>query len=134
MDILDASALIRFLKKERGYEEVASLLKKNKENKESVLISQINFIEVVYFLLKKYGNDRTLKTIASLKSPFLGISNYMDSDLALYASNLKSRYNLSLGDAMGLAFTKVMKGCFWTADKELAQIGNLESIPVHVIA
>jgi PIN domain nuclease of toxin-antitoxin system len=133
MDILDASALICLLKKEKGYREVSELLKSSKNKKESVFINQINYTEVVYFLLGKYGESKTLQTIAKLKFPFLGISNYMDSDLALYASTLKSRHTLSLGDAVGLAFTKIMNGRFWTKDKALAPIAEKENINLKLI-
>lgn len=133
MDVLDSSALICLLKKEPGHHHISALFKKSKDGKQSVFISQTNFIEVVYFLLKKYGDKKTARTIASLKSPFLGISNYMDDDLALYASTLKFRYDLSLGDAMGLAFTKIMNGRFWTADKALVPIAKKESIPLRLI-
>jgi len=133
MDILDSSALICLLKKEPGHQQVATLLKGAGSTKQTVFICQINFTEVVYFLLKKYGGDTTLKTIAGLRSPFLGVSNYMDSDLAFYAATLKSCYDLSLGDAMGLAFTKIMDGVFWTRDKDLAPIAGKEGIGLRLL-
>ena len=133
MDILDSSALICLLKKEKGYRIVTELLNNNKDRKESVFINQINYAEVVYFMLGKYGESKTLQAIAKLKSPFLGISNYMDNNLVLYASTLKSRHNLSLGDAFGLAFTKIMNGRFWTKDKALSPIAKKENIALRLI-
>ncbi|MBU1953714.1 PIN domain-containing protein [Patescibacteria group bacterium] len=133
MDILDSSALICLLKKEPGHVQVSALLKKSGNSKQTVFICQINFTEVVYFLFKKYGEEKALKTIAGLRSPFLGISNYMDADLAFYAATLKAGYDLSLGDAMGLAFTKIMDGVFWTRDKDLAPIAGKEGISLRLL-
>lgn len=133
MEILDASALICFLKKEKGHGEIADLLKKNRQEKQSVFISQLNFIEVVCFLLRKFGSTRTKEIVAQLNSPFLGIVNYMDADLALYSATLKSTFNLSLGDAVGLAFTKIMNGKFWTKDKALLPVAEKEKINICLI-
>lgn len=133
MEILDSSALICFLKKENGYGVIADLLKKGRQEKQSVFISQLNFIEVVYFLLRTFGQTRTKGIIAQLKSPYLGIVNYMDADLALYSATLKSTFNLSLGDAVGLAFTKIMNGKFWTKDKALVSVAEKENINLYLI-
>jgi len=46
---------------------------------------------------------------------------------------LKSCYDLSLGDAMGLAFTKIMDGVFWTRDKDLAPIAGKEGIGLRLL-
>ena len=133
MEILDSSALICFLKKEKGYGEIANLLRKSRQDKQSVFISQLNFIEVVYFLLRTFGSTRTKEIVAQLKSPYLGIVNYMDADLALYSATLKSTFSLSLGDAIGLAFTKIMNGKFWTKDKALVPVAEKEKIDLCLI-
>lgn len=133
MEILDASALLCFLKKEKEHKAIYNLLEKSRKEKQSVFIHQLNFIEVVYVLFKKTGTERTKKVVAVLQSPFWGIVNYMDSDLALYASLLKSLYGLSLGDAIGLAYTKIMKGQFWTKDQELLKIAQKERINLKLI-
>jgi len=134
MDILDASSLLALIKKEKGAEIIKNRLDNAESERDSVFIHQINFIEVMYTCLKKFGELPTEKLIADLKSPFLGIVNYMDTDLALYAASLKSAYDLSLGDATGLAFTKIMDGVFWTNDKALAPVARKEGIRIKVLA
>lgn len=133
MDILDSSSLLAFIKKENGFHAVRDRLIKAESGGDSVFIHQINFVEVIYHCLKKFGEARTEKIIADLNSPFLGIVNYMDTDLALYAASLKSTFNLSLGDASGLAFTKIMNGKFWTKDKALMPIAAKEKIEIKLL-
>jgi PIN domain nuclease of toxin-antitoxin system len=133
MDIFDASALLALIKKERGYEEVKERLLLAKNENDSVFIHQINFIEVTYHCLRKFGELKTGKLIAEFTPPEFGIVNYMDTDLALYTASLKANYGLSFGDASGLAFTRIMDGVFWTKDKALAPVAEKEGIKMKLL-
>ena len=131
--IFDASALICLLQKQTGYKKIYDLFKESEQKRTTIFIHQINFIEVVYFLLKIYGSLKTKQVIADLNSPFFGIVNYMDNDLAFFTSSLKSTHQLSLGDAVGLAYTKIMNGEFWTKDQQLLKIAEKEKINLKLI-
>lgn len=133
IDILDASALLAFLKKENGYLVVQKMFKNALQQKNSVFIHQVNFIEVTRKILKLYGEGESKKILASLHQPFLGISNYMDDRQASYTSWIYLSANISLGDSIGLAFTKIMGGTFWTADKALQEIAKKENIRLRLI-
>ncbi|GEM_PF-714311 len=133
MEILDASALLAFLKKENGYKPVQNLLKQAQHQGGSVMIHQINYIEVVKKLLQYIGEHETKKVLADLKQPFLGVANYMDEDLATYATHMTSHAQISLADGIGLAFTKAMEGRFWTADKALKKIASELKIALVLI-
>jgi len=133
MDIFDASSLLAFIRKESGYGVIRDRLIGAEKEKNSVFIHQVNYIETIYCCLMKFGEVRTDQIIGDLKTPFLGIVNYMDADLALYSSTLKSVYSLSLGDSIGLAFTKIMNGKFWTKDKALVPIAEKENIDLMLI-
>jgi PIN domain nuclease of toxin-antitoxin system len=132
MEIIDASFLLIHIKKEKGWETTTFLFNEAQKKTFSLFIHQINYIEVIYKCLHFYGKVKTDQIIADFKSPYLGIVNYMDTDLGLYASTLKSQYHLSLGDAVGLAHTRIMNGRFWTADKALEEIGKKENITVRI--
>lgn len=131
--IFDASALVCFLEKQTGYKKVYDLFKESKNEENSIFIHQINFIEVIYFLFKKHGLLKTKQVISNLNSPCLGIVNYMDSDLAFSASSLKATHQLSLGDAIGMAYTKIIQGQFWTKDRQLLKIAEKEKINLKLI-
>lgn len=133
MEILDASALIAFIKKEPGGEKIEKILSKAEQKMESVFIHQINYIEFLYKCYKLYEIQKVNHIIADLESPYLGVINYFDAQLGFYSSYLKSHYTLSLGDAIGLAYTKTVNGCFYTADRALEPIAKKEKIKLSLI-
>jgi len=132
IDLLDASALIAFIRKEKGYEKIEKLFLDAEKRHVSIFIHQINFIEFLYKIEQIYGHDTFRKIIADLQSPFLGVMNYMDSDLAMYCGHLKSKYHLSLADATGLSYSKIIEGVFWTGDRALLPVATEEKIELQL--
>lgn len=133
MEIVDASALLAFIKKEKGGELINKLFEDAAAKKYSVFIHQVNYIEVTKKLLKFFGEDETQKVLANLQQPFFGVSNYTDDRLAMHASWIATRKNISLADAIGLAFTKIMEGRFWTADTALKEVAAEQKIHLQLI-
>ena len=133
MDILDTSALLALIRKEKGGDKISALMAQSKSGNSSVFIHAVNFIELMYKCRQLYGEKVAHKIVADLHSPFLGVVNYMDTDLNLYAARLKAEYKMSLGDAIGLAHAKIMKGTFWTADTALQEIAEKENILLRSI-
>jgi len=132
MEILDASALIAFIKKENGYREIEKLFLEAEKNNYSLFIHQINFIEFIYKMRQIYSIAEFDRIISDLQTPLLGVMNYMDSDLAFFAGHIKASYRLSLADSTGLACSKVMRGRFWTADNALLPIAEKEKIEIRL--
>lgn len=133
IDILDASALLTFFKEEPGYEKIKNILLTAHKQNTTVFIHQINYIEVVKKLFQILETEEAKKILATAVEPFLGISNYMTDEMATYATKLYLYPTISLGDSIGLAFTKVMEGRFWTADKALQPIAKKEKITCVII-
>jgi PIN domain nuclease of toxin-antitoxin system len=133
MDIFDASALLALIKEEKNADDVKERLMLAEKETDSAFIHQINFIEVAYYCLRKFGEIKTGIIISDFKSPDLGIVNYMDTDLALYTASLKAKYGLSFGDASGLAFTSIMEGTYWTKDKALEPVAEKEGIKMKLL-
>lgn len=133
MEILDASSLMAMIRKENGGEKIAQLMSESKSDSTSVFMHAINYTEVIYKCRKLYGEKETNNILADLESPFLGIMHYLDTKLTLYAAYLKANYHLALGDAIGLAHTKIMNATFWTADTALKPIAAKEDISLQCI-
>ena len=134
MIIFDSSAILALIFEENGSEKVKQLCLEAQQQKQSIFIHQINFIEVIYNCEKKYPEYRVAELIGQFESPWWGKVNYLDLDLAMIAADLKKKFQfLSLGDSIGLAWTKITKGTFWTADQILAEIGQKEQIDVQLI-
>jgi PIN domain nuclease of toxin-antitoxin system len=133
MDILDSSALLAFIKKEKGMEQIKNLFLQAEQEKYSLSMHQINYVEFIYKCNQFYDSEKANAIVADLESPLLAIVNFMDGKLGLYCALLKSRYTLSLGDAVGLAYSKLMDGTFWTADRALSDIAKKEEIKISFI-
>ena len=134
MHILDSSALLALLKKEPGHQLVNNLIRKKIDDGESIFIHQINLIEVLYKIQKISPRELYLDLLKRFVSPFWGKINYLDGEIALMAADLKTKYSFaSLGDVIGLSYTKLVEGTFWTADQQLGDIGSAEGIKVKLI-
>ena len=134
IEICDSSAILAFLKAEPGYEKVKKLFEDACEQKFTVFIHQINYVEVLKKLLQYYGETHTKKTIASLVQPFFGVSNLLNEEMAMYINQFLKHPGVSVADGVGLSFAKVMEGRFWTADralKDIAKKGNVQLVLIR---
>jgi predicted nucleic acid-binding protein len=132
INILDASALVAFIKKEKGYEKIEKLFLSAESRKESVFMHHVNFIEFLYKIRQIFTRNKCNEIISDLQTPFFGVMNYSDSEIGFYTGYLKSEYRLSLADAIGLAYAKNMDGRFWTADRLLLPVAEKEDIAVNL--
>ena len=134
MIILDSSALLASIFEEKGSEKVLQITQETFQKGQSIFIHQINFIEVIYKISSRFSEEKVAFVLSKFRSPWWGIVNYLDLDLSLVAAELKKKYLfLSLGDSIGLAWTKINTGTFWTTDKILAEVGQKEQIDVQLI-
>lgn len=95
---------------------------------------QINFIEFTYGMLRHVPEQKVKRAIVEIteNSP-VEIVHFLDQEMGFHAAYLKAKHTLSLGDAVGLAWTRRCGGTFWTADKALENIALEESIALHLI-
>ncbi len=134
MNILDSSVILAYIFKEKGGEVLKKLLAHSQNKVQSIFIHQVNFIEVLYQVHKRAPSFDLTDLIGEFSSPWWGKLNYLDADLMLVVADLKSKFqHASLADCIGLAATKIFDGTFWTADKQLVDIGNAENITVKLI-
>jgi len=134
MNILDSSAYLAYLRKEKGGDFLKKLSQQCRVDGVTIFMHQINFLEVVYKVKTKLPAYDIQSLLVEFSSPWWGKINYLDSDLMLIAAELKAKYqSASLGDCIGLASTKIFQGTFWTADQLLSDIGAKENITVKLI-
>lgn len=134
MNILDSSFVLAYIYEEKGGDLLKKLLANSKNNVQSVFIHQVNFMEVLYKVQIRDIYADLAELLAEFSAPWWGKLSYMDADLMLIVADLKSKFQYaSLADCIGLATTKIFDGTFWTADKQLADIGKAENITVKLI-
>lgn len=108
--VLDASALLAYVKKEAGGEKVASFLR-------HACISSVNYQEVLYSLISKHTISLA-EARAAIAKTNLKIIPYTQEQAVITASFHEQalRIGLSLGDRACLALGMYMQATVVTAD------------------
>jgi len=129
--VLDACSLIALLSNEVGTDVVKDLLQKATNGEIKVLMHKVNFLEVYYYIYKRYNEQTALKLLKDIKITPIKIDTEITDDIFIKAGRLKSLYKMSLADSIGLAETIINDGYFVTADHhELEIVQKKENINI----
>jgi len=115
--VLDSHALLAFFRGEEGAAHVKDLLHKAASADRPLQMTEVNYAEVKYTLLKKDGPDewtRAADILTSLPIEFHPATRR----LADLAADFKARFKLSLADAFAAALAKEKKTELVTGDPE----------------
>lgn len=115
--VLDSYALLAYFRDEPTAEKVESLLIKAATTERPLHMTEVNYAEVKYTLIRKDGADAwaaAARILAGLPIEFHPATR----SLADIAADLKSRYKLSLADAFAAALAKEKRAELVTGDPE----------------
>ena len=120
--VLDSYALLAFLRGEPGEESVATLLERASERDQPLHMTEANYAEVKYIIIRKDGPARWAEIAREL--PALPIEFHtIDRTLADLAAELKAQYKFNLANAFSAALAKERKAQLVTGD---LQFGVME--------
>ena len=115
--VLDSHALLAFFRGEETAVFVKALLHKAASTDRPLQMTEVNYAEVKYMLLKKDGAEAWERAADVLKS--LPIEFHpADRALSEVAADFKARFKLSLADAFAAALAKEKKAELVTGDPE----------------
>jgi predicted nucleic acid-binding protein len=127
--VFDACSLIALLSNEDGTDIVKNLLQKATEGEIKIIMHKVNFLEVYYYIYKRYNEQNALRLLKDIKVAPIKIDTEITDDILIKAGRLKSLYKMSLADSIGLAETIINDGYFVTADHhELETVQEKEKI------
>ena len=115
--VLDSHALLAFFRGEPAAVLVRMLLHKAAANDRPLQMTEVNYSEVKYMLLKKDGAEsweRAAEVLKSLPIEFRAA----DRALAEVAADFKARFKISLADAFAAALAHEKKAELVTGDPE----------------
>ena len=119
--VLDSFALIAYFRGEPAGVPVKGLLEKASKADKPVQMTEVNYAEVKYIVLRKDGAARWAEVARDL--PTLPIEFHpADRELADLAADFKSRCHLSLADAFAAALAKKHKAELVTGDPEFRAV------------
>ena len=119
--VLDSYALLAFLRGEPGEDQVAALLEKAGARDVPLHMTEVNYAEVKYMVIRKDGAAHWEQVARQL--PTLPIEFHAaDRRLAEVAADIKAHHTLSLADAFAAALAKEKKTELVTGDLEFQQL------------
>jgi len=119
--VLDSFALIAFFRDEAGADKVESLLHKAATRHEPLHMTEINYAEVQYTIIRRNGLAGWESAAASLIS--LPIAFHpVTRELANIAAQMKVSHRISLADAFAAALAKHRRCELVTGDPEFRAI------------
>ncbi|MBE7500748.1 MAG: PIN domain-containing protein [Verrucomicrobiales bacterium] len=119
--VLDSFALLAFLRGEAGDAKVAGLLEKAGERDAPLHMTEVNYAEIKYIVLRQDGAARWAEVARDL--PTLPIEFHpADRELADVAADFKCRFRLSLADAFAAALARKHKAELVTGDPEFKAV------------
>jgi ribonuclease VapC len=119
--VLDSHALLAFFRGETAALQVKDLLHKAAAADRPLHMSEVNYAELKYMLIKKDGANAWAQAADILTS--LPIEFYpADRPHADAAADFKARFKISLADAFAAALAKEKKAELLTGDPEFKQL------------
>lgn len=125
--VLDSSAVLAFLQKEKGAERVKSLLETAREGKAVVYVSEVSLGEVYYILIRSVGQEESKLVLAQVLGLPLVVVSIERRDI-LAAAEIKAVGGLSFLDCFVIALGKEKKATIITGDREFAPFEKIVNI------
>lgn len=119
--VLDSFALLAYLRREPGHKSVHAALRKAKDGHLALSMTELNYAEVKYIVLRKNGPDKWC-VVESLLSVLPIMFHQVDRALADRAADYKARFKMSLADACAAALAKQKDAVLYTSDPEFAAL------------
>jgi predicted nucleic acid-binding protein len=129
--VLDASALLRYLDREPGFDRIAALLKQATKGGIRLLVSAVNWGEVVSVLCRAHGLSAARATASKLRALPLEIVA-VDADRAEEAGIFKQDFKVPYADAFAGSLAMREKATLVTADfdfKSATRSVTIEFLP-----
>jgi predicted nucleic acid-binding protein len=115
--VLDASALITFLEREKGYEKVKSALSGAVSHGKNLLMSTVNWGEVYYILIRHFGLEKANQITTLIETLPIDLIP-ADQTTTRQASQYKAIKKLPYADSFAAALAKIHNAELLTGDKE----------------
>lgn len=119
--VLDSFALIAYFRDEPGAETVEDLLVSAGKKDSPLLMTDVNYAEVKYSIVKKDGADAWAEAAEVLEGLPIDFHSTTRS-LADDAADVKARFKLSLADAFAAALAKERRAELVTGDLEFKSL------------
>jgi predicted nucleic acid-binding protein len=130
--VLDASAVVRYLTNGIGEEKVDALIHRSHKHEARLLISMVNWGEVLYVLAGMIGLEKATSVLKAMSAVLESFA--IDEELAEAAAVIKFHYKMGYADCYAAALTMRIDATLVTSDPDFAKLGKklkLLPLPTH---
>jgi predicted nucleic acid-binding protein len=121
--VLDASAILDFVNAGSGAHRVREILRESVKQDIPLLMSVVNWGEVLYILWQKRGEEVARKAIENLSR--LSIQSVpVDLEQSLRAGEIKVRYKMPYVDCLAAALAMLRQAVLVTGDRDFEKVGR----------
>ena len=126
--VLDACALIAFLRNESGADTVTRLLRDAESGNAMMYMNRLNLLKVYYDAYRTDGKQKADTEQNLIQKLPITIKNELNDDVFMEAGHMKANYRISLADAVAAAEASALNAILVTADREFDFIERQENI------
>lgn len=119
--VLDSWALLAYFEGQEGGNKVTEILKETAEKEKDLLISVINWGEILYIIESRYGKEKKGEIEHLMSQMHLKVID-VDQDLTRQAAHFKATKKMSYADCFAAALAKMHKADLITGDKEFKEV------------
>jgi predicted nucleic acid-binding protein len=121
--VLDANAVLNLVEASPGFEKVQQVLENALQSQSLLLISVLNWGEVLYVLWQRRGEEKARQTMTSLSRLPLEIVS-VDLSQALQAGEIKARHKIPYVDCIAAALAMLHRATLVTSDRDFEKLGR----------
>jgi len=121
--VFDANAILDFLESGRGSKTVEHILHEALSQPSQILVSVVNWGEVLYLLWTRRGEQKARETLGRLRPLPLQLVP-VDLDQALKAAEIKALHRMPFVDCLAAALAELHRATLVTADRDFEKLGR----------
>ena len=132
--VLDANALLRYVRGIDGAEKVRAILQQCERGLALISMSVVNLGEAYYILMRYLGEPVAAKTVNTLRQVVSFIPAGLDETIA--AARIKEKFKMGYADSFAAALALRMNATLVSADPVFEKLGKsikLLKLPRHNI-
>lgn len=125
--ILDSFAVLAYLQKEAGADEVKAILRQSLSESCQVYLPVINLGEVIYITEREQSLQKAQEALAALEQLPIKVLP-VSRGTVLEAAHIKAQYPVAYADAFTIAAAQSMGGIILTGDPEFKSVEHLVGV------
>jgi ribonuclease VapC len=132
--VLDANALVRYVRGIEGVEKVRAILQQSERGLALISMSVVNLGEAYYILMRYLGEPVAAKTVNALRQVVSFIPAGLDETIT--AARIKEKFKMGYADSFAAALALRLNATLVSADPVFEKLGKsikLLKLPRHNI-